>query len=185
MDFITQLPKTRKGYDAIMVMVDRFTKMAHFEATHSNVKTPEVANMFFRTVFQYHGLPHNIVTDRDSKFTSRFWQELFKLLDTKLILSTAFHPQTDGQMEHTNRTLEQMLRITVNYQQNDWDEQLPALEFAYNNSVNNSTKETPFFLDNGKHPNVPDNLISPKIPVNIPTVDEFLQKMQNIIKIAT
>nr|CAG8647205.1 594_t:CDS:2 [Entrophospora candida] len=109
MDFIVQLPTTHKGYDAIIVIVDCLSKHAHFCPTHTSVTAPEVAKIFFSTIFKNHGLPQVIISDRDAKFTSRFWKTLFEQVGTKLAMSTAFHPQTDGQTERMNRTLEEML----------------------------------------------------------------------------
>src|SRR6185436_16768979 len=133
MDFIVQLPLTKKKHDAIIVFVDRLTKRAYFQPLTTTATAPEVAFIFFNTIFRYHGLPKTIISDRDAKFTSKFWKALFKHLDTRLAMSTAFHPQTDGQTERMNQTLEQMLRIYTNYKQDNWNDLLPAAEFAYNN----------------------------------------------------
>ena len=102
MDFIVKLPPTQDGYNAIIVFVDQLSKMVHLQPTTTTATAVDVANIFFNTVFQLHGLPRVIISDRDPKFTSKFWQMLFKLIDTKLTLSTAFHPQTDGQTERAN-----------------------------------------------------------------------------------
>ena len=102
MDFITQLPTTQQGHDAIFVVVDRLTKRAHFIPTHTSVTAPEVATLFLNTIFKDHGIPRTIISDRDARFTSHFWKALFQELGTKLAMSTAFHPQTDGQTERTN-----------------------------------------------------------------------------------
>jgi hypothetical protein len=99
MDFITQLPRTKAGHDAIVVFVDTFSKMVHFVPTKTTASAPDTAKLFFDHIFKLHGLPKSIVSDRDAKFTSRFWQSLFNTLGTKLAMSTAFHPQTDGQTE--------------------------------------------------------------------------------------
>jgi len=117
--------------------------------TKSNATAPDIAGIFFNTVFRLYGMPSVIVSDRDTKFTSLFCKALFKCIGTKLAMSTAFHPETDGQTERNNRTLEQMLRNYVNYRQNDWDQHLAAAEFAYNNSKQASTGMTPFFLLTG------------------------------------
>jgi hypothetical protein len=153
MDFITQLPVTRTGFDAIMVVQDKLSKMPHFIATHTNANAVQTAKLFFSNVVRYHGIPSVIVSDRDSKFTSLFWRTLFRLVGTSLMMSTAFHPETDGQTERTNRTLEEFLRAYVNIDQNDWDEYLTGAEIAYSNSVHASTGETPFYLNSGQHPN--------------------------------
>ena len=99
MDFIVQLPKTKAGFDAIVVFVDTFSKMTHFAPTKTTASAPDTARLFFDHIFRLHGLPKSIVSDRDAKFTSKFWKSLFQTLGTKLAMSTAFHPQTDGQTE--------------------------------------------------------------------------------------
>ena len=126
----------------------------------TEVTVPEVAKLFFNQIFQLHGLPQYIVSDRDPKFISKFWQELLKRTGVKTLMSTAHHPQTDGQTERTNRTLEDMLRNYVNYKQDNWDDCLAAAEFAYNNSTQSSTGFTPFRLDNGQDPRIPSSFLT-------------------------
>ena len=161
MDFVVQLPRTARGFDAIFVVVDKLTKYAHFIPTTTDVTADTTARLFFDNIFTYHGLPIKIVSDRDAKFISNFWQGLFALLGTKLAMSTAFHPQTDGQTERMNRTLEQMLRFYVSYRQDDWDLYLPTCQFAVNNAKQASTGETPFYLNHGRHPGLPHTLLHP------------------------
>ena len=115
MDFIVQLPQTKEGWDAIVVFIDRLTKMAHFAPTTTTATAAETAKIFINHVLRLHGLPSAIISDRDAKFTSHFWQALFKAIGTQLLMSTAYHPQTDGQTERTNRTLKQVLSIFCNY----------------------------------------------------------------------
>jgi hypothetical protein len=158
MDLITQLPKSRSGYDAIYVVVDKLTKMVHFIPTHTSVSAPQLAQLFFKEVVRLHGLPNSIVSDRDARFTSKFWRALWQHFGTKLAMSTSFHPQTDGQTERANRSLEDMIRAYVNNKQDDWDCHLPALELATNNSKQASTGFSPFYLNFGYHPNLPVNL---------------------------
>ena len=117
MDFVIQLLLTKQGHDAIVVFVDKLTKRAHFQAMHTTMMAPEVAKLFFANVFKNYGLPRAIISDQDAKFTSHFWKALFEQLGTKLAMSTAFHPQTDGQTERLNRTMEEMLRIYAMYKQ--------------------------------------------------------------------
>ena len=155
MDLIVQLPRTKTGNDAIVVFVHRLSKMVHYQTVKTNITAPELAKVFFNTVFKLHGMPRTIVSDRDPKFTSLFWKALFKCMGTKLSMSTAFHPQTDGQTERSNRTLEQMLRNWVNYKQDDWDEHLAAAEFACNNAKQTSIGVTPFFANTGQDLSVP------------------------------
>ena len=109
MDFITGLPKVQ-GRDCLYVVVDRLTKFAHFFSISSDYSATQVAELFFREVFKLHGLPKTIVSDRDSRFTSAFWQELFRLVGTKLATSTSYHPQSDGQTEIINKWIEGYLR---------------------------------------------------------------------------
>src|SRR5947209_10264688 len=159
MDFIVQLPKTKTTHkDAIVVFVDYLSKQDHFQVVTTNITAPETARVFIDSVFKLHGLPQVIVCDRDARFTSNFWQALFKLLNTRLAMSTAFHPQTDGQTERTNRTLEQILRNYVSYRQDDWDQHLTMAEFAYNNSKQASTSLSLFYLNYGFHPSVPTTI---------------------------
>ena len=174
MDFIVHLPKTPRGFDAITVFVDKLTKQVHFVASKTKDTASDVARLFFDNVFRLHGMPSIIVSDRDSKFTSRFWQEFHRLMGVKLAMSTAFHPQTDGQTEKANQTLESILRAFVDQQQTNWDLLLSAAEFAYNNSTNVSTGFSPFFLNSGFHPRVPATLLEPVSSPN-PSVSAFVE----------
>ena len=183
MDFIVQLPKTKAGFDAIVVFVDTFSKMTHFAPTKTTASAPDTARLFFDHIFRLHGLPKSIVSDRDAKFTSKFWKTLFQTMGTKLAMSTAFHPQTDGQTERANRTLEDMLRAFTSYRQDDWDLQLTAAEFACNNAPNASTGMSPFRINTGRDPLNPYSSIT-KIPDHIPATHDFLEEMSNATKIA-
>jgi len=176
MDFITQLPKTRDGHDAIFVVVDRLTKMTHIMPTTTNVSAQGVAELYRDHVFVHHGYPQNFVSDRDTRFTSIFWQELLKCCDIKSHKSTSFHPQTDGQTERVNRVLEDMIRNYVHPQQDDWDTYLAMAEFAIKNSYHESTKSTPFRLNYGRDPKTP---LSWTLKGNskVPTVETFVQIM--------
>lgn len=183
MDFITQLPRTRGGHDAIVVFVDRLSKRVHFIATHTEASAPDTARIFVNTIFKLHGLPHVIVSDRDPRFTSHFWRSLFTILGTRLAMSTAFHPETDGQTERANRTLEEMLRAYVSYRQNNWDQYLALAEFAYNNSKQASTGFSPFQLDSGQNPWTPSAMLNPN-DSKVPTTQQFLESLQTNLKIA-
>jgi hypothetical protein len=152
MDFITDLPLSEQC-DQLWVIVDRFTKMAHFIPLLKDGKTAtDLARIFAREVWRHHGLPLDIVSDRDSRFTSAVWQEFLKLSGIKPRMSTAFHPQTDGQTERLNQTIEAYLRAFVSYEQDDWVSLLPMAEFAYNNSTTNATDMSPFYANYGFHP---------------------------------
>ena len=185
MDLIVQLPKTKNAFDAIVVFVDRLSKMVHFQPTTTTATAPDIAKIFFNTVFKLYRMPTTIISDRDPKFTSLFWKSLFKCFGTRLTVSTAFYPQTDGQTERNNRTLEQMLRIFVSYKQNDWDQHLSAAEFAYNNSKQASTGMSPFYLATGQNPLTPANLLHFSEESNVQTTNEMLENMSTLIKIAT
>ena len=146
-DFITGLTPTKQGHDAILVCVDKLSKMAHFIATVTTVTTEETSRLFIDFVYKHHGLLRKLVNDRDTRFTSRFWVALCNVLGTKQSMSTAFHPQTDKQTERVNRILEDMLRHYVSPTQDDWDLYLSLVEFSYNNAWQESIKTTPFMLN--------------------------------------
>jgi hypothetical protein len=155
MDLIVGLPKTALGHDAIVTFVDKLSKMTHYVPTTQNIDAPGLARLYFDHVIKLHGTQDQIISDRGPQFIGRFWQALMKILGTRPHLSSAYHPQTDGQTERANRTIEEMLRAYVNDQQNDWDLHLSAAEFAYNNSLNPSTGQTPFYMNCGFHPTTP------------------------------
>lgn len=191
MDFITHLPKTRSGFTAIFVVVCRLTKMVHFIATHDTATAADTARLFRDRIFCLHGLPKGIVSDRDTKFTGAFWQELHHLLGVKLHMSTANHPQTDGQTERMNRVLEDMLRHYVNRHHDDWDDYLATAEFAINNAENVSVKNTPFMLNYGRHPYVPANMHEHlrdakmwREQQRVPSANTFIDRMSKAITLA-
>ncbi|MCG8668213.1 MAG: DDE-type integrase/transposase/recombinase, partial [Pseudomonadales bacterium] len=155
MDFIVELPCTKRGHDAIWVVVDRFSKMVHMAPTTSKVTAADTAQMFFERVFAAHGLPKEVISDRGPQFSGHFWRQLCSRFSIKPALSTAFHPQTDGQTERMNRVIEDTLCHFVGPRQDEWDELLPYVEFAINNSKAAVTGHTPFFLNYGRHPITP------------------------------
>src|SRR4030095_4114154 len=144
MDFITKLPRTSRHHDTIWVIVDRLTKSAHFLPIRETMPMTDLANLYIKEIITRHGAPLSIISDRDSRFTSRFWQTLQKSLGTRLNMSTAYHPQTDGQSERTIQTLEDMLRCCIIDFGGSWDQHLPLVEFSYNNSYHTSIKCAPF-----------------------------------------
>ena len=179
MDLITQLPRSRGGHDAIVVFVDKLTKMVHYAATTTSVTAPQLATLFLDRVFRLHGLPDSILSDRDPRFTAHFWQSFWKQLGTTLTMSTAYHPQTDGQTERANRTLEEMLRAYVQHHQRDWDDHLSVLEFAANNSVQASTGYTPFYLNYGQEVSQPlDHALQLLRPTNNPDADQRIRRLK-------
>ncbi|CAI7887542.1 unnamed protein product, partial [Closterium sp. NIES-53] len=103
LDFITGLPPTNAGHDAILVVIDKFSKMGHFVPTHTTARTEETAQLFLKHIISQHGIPTTLISDRDPKFTSKFWKELMSLMGTRLVMSSAYHPQTDGQTERLNQ----------------------------------------------------------------------------------
>lgn len=178
MDLITQLPLTPDGHDAIVVFVDRLSKMTHFAPTTTTVNSEGLAALFVANVFRLHGLPVDIVSDRDTRITSTFWREVQRLLGTKLHLSSAYHPESDGQTERMNRVLEEALRHYIAPNHRDWDTHLPVLEFAVNSSWQRSTGATPFSLNGVKDPRLPVDL---GLTSKAPSAEQFVSTMRERI----
>lgn len=189
LDLITHLPQVPStGNDSIFVIVDRLSKMVHFVPTKHTVTATELAHLFIKEIFRLHGVPQTIVSDRDPKFTSEFWTTVFNRLGTKLAMSTAYHPQTDGQTERTNRTLEEMLRHYCGdpahpSHQSQWEDLLPLVEFAYNSTPQTSTSKSPFFLNYGQDPLTPATVsianVSPTLQV--PPEQEWLVNLNQCL----
>ena len=144
MDFVTSLPRTQRQHDAIWVIVDRLTKFARFLPVNVEDSLEKLAQLYVDEIVRLHGVLVSIVSDRDPRFTSRFWPSLQAALGTRLHFSTAFHPQTDGQSERTIQTLEDMLRACVMEFKRSWDIHLALMEFAYNNSYQANIEMAPF-----------------------------------------
>ncbi|MBW0489966.1 hypothetical protein O181_029681, partial [Austropuccinia psidii MF-1] len=151
MDFITQLPLSN-SFESILVVVERFSKMAIFLPTYGTITALDSAQIFIIHVFSKNGLPVSIVSDKGSLFVSSFWTQLCQQLKISINLSTSFHPETDVQTERVNQILEQYLGMYVSYHQDDWHTWLPLAEFAYNNAEHSSTKQSPFFTISGRDP---------------------------------
>ncbi|MBW0512486.1 hypothetical protein O181_052201 [Austropuccinia psidii MF-1] len=151
MDFITQLPLCN-SFDSILVIVDRFSKMAVLIPEISSITSPDLAHLFIKNIFSKNGLPSSIFSDRGPLFVSSVWTNLFQKLKISRDLSTSYHPETDGQTERVNQILEQYIWMYVTYHQDDWNTWLPLAEFAYNNSDHSSTKQLPFFTVYGRDP---------------------------------
>jgi len=150
-DFITKLPLVQ-GYDSILVVVDRFTKMAHFVPTTEKAMAEGLARLFRDNVWRLHGLPESIISDRGPQFAAGLMRELNEMLEIKTKLPTAFHPQTDGQTERMNQELEQYLRMFIDHCQDHWPEWLGTAEFAYNNKAHAGTKVSSFEANSGQNP---------------------------------
>lgn len=154
-DFITDLPVSAdwggNEFTSVMVVVDRMTKQVHITPCN-DMSSRHTAYLFYRDCFRIHGLPDSIISDRGTQFTAEFWKWMCKLLHIDHRLSTAYHPQTDGQTERMNARIEQYLRAYVNYAQNDWVRYLPSAEFAINNQDSTVTGVSPFMANYGLHP---------------------------------
>ena len=137
------------------MFVCRLSKMVHLISVRETVTAKQCARIFMDTIFRLHGLPTTLVSDRDPRFTAAFWSELFKLLGTDLAMSTAAHPQTDGQTERANRVVEDVLRGMASEHPKKWSEYLPLVEFSINNSVHSTRGVTPFYINNMRNPIVP------------------------------
>ena len=124
-----------KNFNSIFVVVDCFTKMAHFTSCNKIVTDEEIVRLFINNIYKYHGVPNDIISDRGTQFTSKFWQSLFKILQVEIKLSLAYHLQTNRQTEKINEVLEQYSRCTINYHQDNWVDLLALVEFAYNNTI--------------------------------------------------
>ena len=188
-DFIEGLPPS-PNLDGvlctnILVVVDRLSKQAHYVACKGTT-AKDTANMFYHYIFKYHGLPSSITSDRGTQFVNHFWKTFCHILGINTRLSTAFHPQTDGQTERTNATLEAYLRIYVDYLQNDWARWLPSAEFSFNNLVSEATNCTPFFANSGQHPRLGvepftvDNTLRDSIQAQQQVALDFGTKMETI-----
>ena len=183
-DWITGLPES-DGYDAILTIVDRFTKMAVFVPCQSTMDAAEMAEVLYREVFLRFGTPTGVVSDRDSRITSRYWAEVCYYAVIKRRLSTAFHPQTDGQTEALNKAVENYLRAFTSTEQVSWPKLLPTAAFAYNNSYNHTTRMTPFRCMYGYDPDiridVADDVPEGRIPSAKQRVEQ-LHELQETLK---
>lgn len=172
-DLIVGLPDSQ-GYDSILVVVDRFTKMFHALPTMSTITSEGLARLYRDNVWKLHGLPKKVISDRGPQFASKFMMDLNHTLGITTALSTAYHPQTDGQTERVNQDVEQYLRLFVNYRQDDWADWLSLAEFTCNNRVHSSTGHSPFWLNYGLHPT---SSFSPPSTSVVEEATAFAQRM--------
>ena len=152
MDFIKDLPRSNNCTE-LWVVSDRCSKMAHFIPLEADKKNSEdLARIFAQEIWRLDGLPQDIMSDRDSRFASNTWKDFLPVTGIRPRISTAFHPQTDGQTERVNQVIEAYLRQYINQEQDDWVDLLPMEEHTYNNSVTSATRMTPFYANYGSHP---------------------------------
>jgi len=175
-DFITKLPLAQ-GYDTILVVCDQLTKMTYFILTTEKTLAKELTRLFRDHVWKLYGLPESIISDRGVQFVANLMKELNQILEIKTRLSTAFHPQTDGQTEQTNQELEQYLRMFIDHQQKQWLEWLGTAEFAYNNKVNTSTKVSLFRANSGRDSRMGFEM---RKQGKLEGAKEFMEKMKRI-----
>ena len=155
MEFIRGFPNTDRQHDSIMVVVDNLTKVSHFILVKTTYTASDVEQVFIKDIVRLHGVPKNIMSDRDVKFTSKFWKELFVGLGTELAFNTTYHPQTDGYTKRVNKILEDMLRMYVIHQQRKWEDYLPLVYFSYKNRYQESLNMSPFEAMYGRGSNTP------------------------------
>lgn len=170
-----------KGFDYLWVIICRLTSASHLIPVNTTIKTTELAWLYVREFVRLHGMADSIVSDRDSKFLARFWREIHRLLGTKLLVSTAFHPQIDGVTERVNRSINQLLRSMVRPDQTDWVERLPMVEFALNSAASSSTGFAPFELTGGALPRMTRELSTPS---NLPGVQQFAENARDYLVMA-
>ena len=177
MDFV-ELPMTEKGNNYAAVIIDRLSKMGHFIACKKTITASEFAERFLRGVVKYHGFPKKIISDRDNRFTSKFWRELFAKFGTRLGMSSAYHPESDGQSENRVKVLRTLLRSFAQEHGHEWDQYLHLAEFAYNNAKNATTKKTPFEVVYGYRPVTPLDISSGT--TNVPAVDKKVVEIKEV-----
>ncbi|KAL1937189.1 hypothetical protein VTO73DRAFT_14488 [Trametes versicolor] len=178
MDFVGPFPEC-DGFDYLWVIVDRFSGTVHLIPTTTTVRASALAWLFLKEIVRLHGLPTSIVSDRDSKFISKFWRDVHRMLGTKLHMSTSYHPQTDGKSERTIRTTSQMLRAMVQHDQRDWARKLPMVEFAINASRSSSSGFAPFELTGGFMPRMIADIGSASA---LPGVQEFAERAVDYVR---
>jgi hypothetical protein len=190
MDFITDLPLSGE-FNAVLTIVDKLTKLALFVPTITEIGDEGTARLFFEKVWSLFGLPRQIITDRDSRWAQSFWKELTRLVGTRRALTTAHHPQADGQSEIMNQVLETALRTYVNDQRDDWHKKLVPFQHAYNTSVHSSTGHPPLYLLCGYHPIDPERILTgafdepiPRGPTENRDAEEFAEGMEALRRTA-
>jgi len=177
---IGPLPSSNR-MDTILVIVDRFMKIIRLKATMTNILSEEIAKIYRDEIWKLHGVPRTILSNRGPQFTLKFIEEFTKVLGTKTKLSTAYHPQIDGQTERINQEIGTFLQHYMNYQQDDWADWLATAEFSYNDKKHAATGKTLFELNFGRHPWKGDLMVQ----TGIPQVEEFIKHLQKSWKHTT
>jgi hypothetical protein len=181
MDFVLGLPRTKYGHDSIFVVVDRFSKMAHFIPCSRTDDASHIASLFFREIVRLHGVPRSIVSDRDVKFMSYLWKTLMAKFNVKLLFSSSSHPQTDGQTEVVNRSLSTLLRVLVKKNLKSWEDCIPHAEFAYNRAKHSTTMRSPFMVVYGFEPPTAIDLLPlplhEQVNMNIDKRAQYMKKL--------
>ena len=172
-DMMCPLPES-KGFNTILVVVDRFTKKSFFLPTNAMITSKGIATLYRDRVFSEHGLPKKVISDRGPQFISKFMKELYETLGIKGNPSTAHHPQTDGQTEQVNQSVKEFLTMFVNDKQDDWSDWLAVAQFCHNNWKHSATTYSPFFLTYGYHPN---KGLEPKREYTVEAVGDFVQQI--------
>jgi hypothetical protein len=182
MDMVVKLPSTKRGNDSVLVFVDRLSKYVHFVPTTEKLSAKGFARLFVQTVVANHGLPQEVISDRGSTWHNKFWKHVCRIVGMRHYMSTAYHPQTDGQSERSIQVLKDVLRSYVGPHQNDWDVWLPLAQFAVNNSWHESIQNTPFYINHGMHPRTP---MTVRMPVHAPEATEFVDHIQACVQKAS
>jgi hypothetical protein len=188
MDFIEGFPNVG-GKSIILIVVDRFSKFAHFILLTHPYSASSITKAFFDNIVRLHGLPCSIVSDRDPVFMSGFWKELFRLTGVKLLLSSSFHSQMDGQSKVVNRTIATYLRCLAGDRPRSWLQWLPWVEFCYNSSYHTTLKTTPFKVVYGRDPPTllkyqPGSCKVAVVDVHLKERDEFLEQVREHLLLA-
>jgi len=180
MDFIGPFPEA-KGFNYLWVVICRMTSMVHLIPVHTTMTAVQLSWIYKREIVQLHGLPNSIVSDRDSKFMSKWWRELHRILGAKLLMSTSFHPQMDGQTERANRNIGQIFRTVIRQDQKDWVDRVDLTEFAINASIAETTKFALFELNGGYMPSMKEICSDEAIPRGIRSFTETaLQNLADV-----
>ncbi|GJP36450.1 hypothetical protein CLOM_g20957 [Closterium sp. NIES-68] len=181
MDFVTGLLGDASQNDAVLVVVDRLTKMAHSAPCRTTIIAEQIAKLFISTVICLHGIPKAIVSDCDPQFTFNFWTKMREQYGTRLHLSPTYHPQTNDQTKRTNQTMEQLIRTTCT-DPTQWEDSLPLIEFAYNNAPLSTTAQSSFYLNYGLNPMTPTTLVESPVPRSQQVVKDLQTAQKNATK---